>query len=168
MNGGWESLRQRAWEREEWKLIVGIAFGTVPPLVVGFLLKDVMPESPAMIAILSIIMALLLGLAEKIGRHKRSFDSLQIKDGILVGLGQTLALLPGVSRSGSTLTIALFLGLERQTAARFSFLLGHLLLLICCLAIALFTASNHLDFRLVSVSLWSINFNSTCQWLAKE
>lgn len=124
MNGGWESLRQRAWEREEWKLIVGIAFGTVPPLVVGFLLKDVMPESPAMIAILSIIMALLLGLAEKIGRHKRSFDSLQIKDGILVGLGQTLALLPGVSRSGSTLTIALFLGLERQTAARFSFLLG--------------------------------------------
>ncbi|MUG95044.1 undecaprenyl-diphosphate phosphatase [Scytonema sp. UIC 10036] len=124
LSGGWEALRQRAWEREEWKLIVGIAVGTVPSLVVGFLLKDVLPESPAMIAILSIVMALLLGLAEKIGSRKRSFDSLQIKDGILVGLGQMLALFPGVSRSGSTLTMALFLGLERQTAARFSFLLG--------------------------------------------
>lgn len=122
--GGWEALRQRAWEREEWKLIVGIAVGTVPALVVGFLLKDILPESPAMIAVLSIVMALLLGLAEKIGSRKRGFDSLQIKDGILVGLGQTLALFPGASRSGSTLTAALFLGLERQTAAKFSFLLG--------------------------------------------
>ena len=73
---------------------------------------------------MSIIMAILLGLAEKIGTRKRGFDSLQIRDGILVGLGQTLALIPGVSRSGSTLTTALFLGLERDTAAKFSFLLG--------------------------------------------
>jgi undecaprenyl-diphosphatase len=69
-------------------------------------------------------MALLLGLAEKLGSRKRTFDSLSIKDGILVGLGQMLALIPGASRSGSTITTALFLGLERQTAARFSFLLG--------------------------------------------
>jgi undecaprenyl-diphosphatase len=77
-----------------------------------------------LIAIASIVMALLLGLAEKVGSRKRGFDSLQIQDGILVGLGQMLAIVPGVSRSGSTLTAALFLGLERQTAARFSFLLG--------------------------------------------
>jgi undecaprenyl-diphosphatase len=66
----------------------------------------------------------LLGLAEKVGTRLRRFDALEIKDGALVGLGQMLALIPGVSRSGSTLTTALFLGLERQTAARFSFLLG--------------------------------------------
>ena len=124
LTGGWVALRERAWEREEWKLLVGIAVGTVPSLVGGFLLKDKLPESMVMIAILSIVMALLLGLAEQIGSRKRGFDSLQIKDGILVGLGQMFALFPGVSRSGSTLTTSLFLGLERQTAARFSFLLG--------------------------------------------
>lgn len=66
----------------------------------------------------------ILGLAEQIGSHKRNFASLSVKDGILVGFGQMLALIPGGSRSGSTITAALFLGLERQTAARFSFLLG--------------------------------------------
>jgi undecaprenyl-diphosphatase len=66
----------------------------------------------------------LLGVAEKVGTRKRSFDKLETKDGILVGLGQMLALVPGASRSGSTVTTALFLGLDRPTAARFSFLLG--------------------------------------------
>ncbi|HAA30579.1 MAG TPA: undecaprenyl-diphosphatase [Cyanobacteria bacterium UBA8553] len=124
LTGGWVALHQRDWEREEWKLLVGIAVGTIPALVGGLLLKDKLPESMVMIATLSIVMALLLGLAEQIGSRKRGFDSLQIKDGILVGLGQMFALFPGVSRSGSTLTTSLFLGLERQTAARFSFLLG--------------------------------------------
>lgn len=122
--GGWVAFRRRDWEQEEWKLLVGIAVGTLPALIVGFLLKDVIPESPAVIAIASIIMALLLGLAERVGTRKRRFRDLQIRDGLLVGVGQMLALIPGASRSGSTLTAALFLGLERQTAARFSFLLG--------------------------------------------
>lgn len=124
LTGGWQALRQRDWGREEWKIIVGIAVGTVPALGVGYVLRDFIPESPLVIAIASIVMASLLGLAEKIGSRKRNFNDLQILDGILVGLGQMLALVPGVSRSGSTLTTALFLGLERQTAARFSFLLG--------------------------------------------
>ncbi|PHJ60107.1 UDP pyrophosphate phosphatase [Nostoc linckia z18] len=124
VKGGIEAVKQKDWEREEWKILVGIGVGTLPALIVGFLLKDIIPESALIIAIMSIIMALLLGLAEKIGTRKRGFESLQIRDGILVGLGQTLALIPGVSRSGSTLTTALFLGLERATAAKFSFLLG--------------------------------------------
>jgi undecaprenyl-diphosphatase len=124
VKGGIEALKDKDWEREEWKILVGIVVGTMPALIFGFLLKDVLPESALIIAIMSIIMALILALAEKIGTRKRGFDSLQIRDGILVGLGQTLALIPGVSRSGSTLTTALFLGLERDTAAKFSFLLG--------------------------------------------
>jgi undecaprenyl-diphosphatase len=124
ITGGWAAFRQQAWEREEWKLLLGIGVGTLPALVIGFLAKDWIPESPFVIAIASIIMALLLGLAERIGSRKRGFNLLEIRDGILVGLGQSLALVPGVSRSGSTLTTALFLGLERQAAARFSFLLG--------------------------------------------
>lgn len=128
LSGGLAAARQKDWNREEWKLLVGIAVGTLPALIVGFLVKKLLPEDAlenvTMIAIASIVMALLLGLAEKVGSRKRGFDSLQIQDGILVGLGQMLAIVPGVSRSGSTLTTALFLGLERQTAARFSFLLG--------------------------------------------
>ncbi|MEH2055048.1 MAG: undecaprenyl-diphosphate phosphatase [Nostoc sp.] len=124
VKGGIEALKDKDWQREEWKILVGIVVGTMPALIFGFLLKDVLPESALIIAIMSIIMALILALAEKIGTRKRGFDSLQIRDGILVGLGQTLALIPGVSRSGSTLTTALFLGLERDTAAKFSFLLG--------------------------------------------
>ncbi|MBE9000372.1 undecaprenyl-diphosphate phosphatase [Nostoc sp. LEGE 12447] len=124
IKGGIEAFKEKDWQRDEWKILVGIVVGTLPALILGFLLKDILPESALIIAIMSIIMALLLALAEKIGTRKRGFDSLQIRDGILVGLGQTLALIPGVSRSGSTLTTALFLGLERDTAAKFSFLLG--------------------------------------------
>lgn len=123
VKGGIAALQDKDWQREEWKILVGIVVGTIPALITGFLLKDVLPESALIIGIMSIIMALLLALAEKIGTRKRGFDSLQIRDGILVGLGQTLALIPGVSRSGSTLTTALFLGLERDTV-KFSFLLG--------------------------------------------
>jgi undecaprenyl-diphosphatase len=124
LKGGLMAVRQKDWQREEWKILLGIAIGTIPALLGGFLLKDILPESAFMIAIMSIVMSLLLGLAEKIGSRKRGFDSLDTKDGILVGLGQMIALFPGASRSGSTLTTALFLGLERQAAARFSFLLG--------------------------------------------
>jgi undecaprenyl-diphosphatase len=122
--GGLIAIRKRDWQREEWKIIVGIAIGTLPALITGFLFQDILPESALTIAIASIVMSLLLGLAEQVGKRKRGFDQLESQDGILVGLGQALALVPGVSRSGSTLTTGLFLGLEREAAARFSFLLG--------------------------------------------
>jgi undecaprenyl-diphosphatase len=131
LGGGWSAFRTKAWDREEWKILVGILVGTLPALLGGLLLKKGLSDSTQaflqsvlVIAVMSIVMALLLGLAEKVGSRKRDFDSLEIKDGILVGLGQMIALIPGASRSGSTLTTGLFLGLERQTAARFSFLLG--------------------------------------------
>jgi len=124
LGGAWTALQQQDWQREEWKILVGIAIGTIPALVFGYLFRDAIPESALVIAVVSIVMSLLLGLAEKIGSRKRGFDQLSILDGLLVGLGQTLALVPGVSRSGSTLTTGMFLGLQRPTAARFSFLLG--------------------------------------------
>ena len=124
VKGAIKAFKNKDWESEEWKIIVGIAVGTIPALTIGFLLKDVIPESALVIAVMSVIMAILLGLAEKMGTRERGFNALEIRDGILVGLGQTLALVPGVSRSGSTLTTGLFLGLQRETAAKFSFLLG--------------------------------------------
>lgn len=128
--GGLAAIREKDWQRDEWKIIVGIAVGTLPIVIVGFLIKDALNDETAAInsmttiAIVSAIMAILLGVAEKFGSRKRDFTKLQVVDGILMGLGQMLSLVPGVSRSGSTITTGLFMGLERQTAARFSFLLG--------------------------------------------
>ena len=76
------------------------------------------------IAIVSIVMAILLALAESVGNQKRTFKDLTVKDGILIGIAQAFALVPGTSRSGSTMTAGLFSNLDRETAARYSFLLG--------------------------------------------
>ncbi|ATS17755.1 undecaprenyl-diphosphate phosphatase [Synechococcus sp. PCC 6717] len=124
--GAWQAWQQKDWQRDEWKLLIGITVGTLPALGVGFILKQakVVLDTPEIIATMAITMAVLLGLAEKFGSRKRAYQDIGIWDGILVGCGQVIALLPGASRSGSTLTTALFLGLNRETAARFSFLLG--------------------------------------------
>jgi len=72
----------------------------------------------------SIVMSVLLAIAEKFARHRRSFAQITLRDGLIVGVAQAFALIPGVSRSGATLTAGLWCGMERETAARFSFLLG--------------------------------------------
>ncbi|KOP23586.1 UDP pyrophosphate phosphatase [Hapalosiphon sp. MRB220] len=126
LGGAWSAFQHKQWQEPEWKIFVAIAIGAFPALLGGLVLKilNVELESSLMIAAMSIVMAILLGLAEKFGSRKRGFQEVEIKDGIIVGLGQMIALLPGASRSGSTLTTALFIGLQRETAARFSFLLG--------------------------------------------
>ncbi|HEY9878213.1 MAG TPA: undecaprenyl-diphosphate phosphatase [Leptolyngbyaceae cyanobacterium] len=115
----------------DFRLGLGILLGTVPIVFFGLLIKVLIPDfdnSPlrhvSTIAIMSIVMATLLAIAEMVGKRKRTFENLGMKDGIGMGCAQALALIPGVSRSGSTLTAGLFMGLERATAARFSFLLG--------------------------------------------
>lgn len=122
--GGISGLIKQDWQNLNVKIFVGILIGTLPALIIGFVFKDALEYSALLIAIASIVMATLLLVAERFSVHKRSFANLEIKDGLLVGLAQALALFPGVSRSGSTLTTGLFLGLDRETAARFSFLVG--------------------------------------------
>jgi undecaprenyl-diphosphatase len=127
VGGAIAAFQKKDWQSEEWKIFLGIAIGCLPVLIGGFLVKKVLKidlENPILIGAMSLVMATLLGLAEKYGQRERGFDQLEVKDGILVGLGQMIAILPGASRSGSTLTTGLFLGLTRETAARFSFLLG--------------------------------------------
>ncbi len=129
--GSWQAIQKKDYDSVDFRLALGIALGTIPIVFFGFLIKLLIPDydnsplrSMVVIAFASIGMAFLLGLAEKIGNRKRNFEHLTPRDGILMGLAQTLALIPGVSRSGSTITAGLFMGLERATAARFSFLLG--------------------------------------------
>ncbi|MEO1591493.1 MAG: undecaprenyl-diphosphate phosphatase [Cyanobacteria bacterium J06632_22] len=121
----------RKFNSPDFRMGLGIILGTVPIVVCGLAIKVFVPDydnsivrSTGAIAITSIVMALLLGLAEIVGKRERGFPQLGLWDGIGVGFAQALALIPGVSRSGSTLTAGLFMGLERDTAARFSFLLG--------------------------------------------
>ncbi len=129
--GAFKAIRTSDYQSNDFRMALGIGLGTLPILFFGLLIKVFIPDfdrsplrSLAAIAGASIVMSLLLGLAEKIGQRKREFDALGVQDGVLMGLAQAMALIPGVSRSGSTLTAGLFIGLERATAARFSFLLG--------------------------------------------
>ena len=141
--GGVSGLIKQDWQDLNVRIFTGIIIGTLPALVIGYLLKDALEYSALLIAIASIIMATLLLVAERSSSHKRGFANLEIKDGLLVGIAQALALFPGVSRSGSTLTTGLFLGLDRETAARFSFLVGLPVLTIATLFKALKIFKTH-------------------------
>lgn len=107
-----------------------IALATIPIVFFGVLLAPVLNacNSPlrglVVIGLASLVMAGLLALAERFSNHLRTMDHVTLKDALIVGLAQAGALIPGISRSGSTLTAALFLNLDREEAARFSFLLG--------------------------------------------
>jgi undecaprenyl-diphosphatase len=76
------------------------------------------------VGIMMIVMALVLFVADRIGKKVRSVEKIEGRDAVIIGLAQALALFPGVSRSGSTITAGLFTGLSREAAARFSFLLA--------------------------------------------
>ena len=126
-----KAIRNRDYDSQDFWLAVGIAVGTIPLACLGLLLKIFEPDfyennlrSMTSIAIVSIMMALFLALAESRGNQKRTFKDLTLKDGIILGFAQAIAIFPGASRSGSTMTAGLFDNLERETAARFSFLLG--------------------------------------------
>ncbi|MBC8065454.1 MAG: undecaprenyl-diphosphate phosphatase [Chlorobia bacterium] len=104
-----------------------IFWGTIPIVVLGFLgQKWIKGELRSLwvIATTLIVMGILMAVAEYVGKKHRLFASVQAKDGWIVGAWQALALIPGMSRSGSSITGALFAGFDRATAARFSFLLS--------------------------------------------
>lgn len=105
----------------------GLAIATLPIFVAGFVLHDVVENelrSITVIGFTTLGFGLLLWFADVFKRGQRSVNSLRIKDVVLIGLGQVFALIPGTSRSGVTLTVCLLLGMNRQDASRFSFMLA--------------------------------------------
>jgi undecaprenyl-diphosphatase len=106
-----------------WLLVVA----SVPGAIFGFLFETQAEHAfrnPLLIAFTLSVVGLILYLADKYAAHKKDINNISIKDSIVIGLSQAIAIIPGVSRSGATMTAGLSLGLSREQAARFSFLLS--------------------------------------------
>jgi len=105
-----------------------IFLGTLPIVIIGLLFKDeiegVLTKNLYVIAFSLIALAILLAIAEKISKQNKNIENAGVMEAIIIGLAQAIALIPGSSRSGTTITGGLFVGLNRESAARFSFLLS--------------------------------------------
>ena len=150
-------------------LSIYIFVASIPIFVFGLLIKIYWPnysESNVRglfsIAVTSILMALLLALSDIYGKRNKLFADVNLNDVILLGFAQSLALFPGVSRSGITLTSALFSGIERQTAARLSFLVGIPAISISGLVelLSLFRVSSVIDILPIIIGIISSFFSS--------
>jgi undecaprenyl-diphosphatase len=128
--GSLHAIRRRDFHDWNFRFAVWIVLATLPIVAAGLLLSPVLNachsplRSLTVVAIACVVMAALLALAEIYSRHKLTLDHATLKDAMVIGLAQIGALIPGVSRSGATLTAALCLDFKRDEAARFSFLLG--------------------------------------------
>ncbi|MDO3396264.1 undecaprenyl-diphosphate phosphatase [Nocardioides cremeus] len=122
------SLVQPEWRghvdaRLGWYIIIG----SLPIVVLGIALKDVIEQDFRSLWIIGstlIVLGLVLGIADKFGRNDRAIKKMGLRDALLMGLAQAAALVPGVSRSGATISMGRFLGFERAAATRFAFLLA--------------------------------------------
>ena len=104
-----------------------VIFGTIPIGVLGLLFQDAIETKLRNLYIVAVVLALfavILGWADRKSAHTKQLDEMTLGDGVLVGFGQAMALIPGVSRSGGTITVGLLLGYTREAAARVSFLLA--------------------------------------------
>jgi undecaprenyl-diphosphatase len=127
--GRWFRSLAGAVPRKDPDALMGwwIILGTIPIVVLGLLFQDQIEttfRSLWIVAIMLIAFGLLLGLADRFGKRVRPIESLTWKHGLIYGLAQALALIPGVSRSGGTITAGLLMGYKREAAARYSFLLA--------------------------------------------
>jgi undecaprenyl-diphosphatase len=125
LRGFFSALRKRATETVDERLAVAIAIGTVPAVIFGGLGESFFEDhvgEPWMISIQLIVFGAVLWWADSLP-ERRSIEDADSSDGLKIGLAQVLALAPGTSRSGITITAARYLGLDRDSAARFSFLL---------------------------------------------
>jgi undecaprenyl-diphosphatase len=123
--GFFRTLRPEGREDKDGRLAWVVIIATIPAVVVGFLGETFIDDNlgePWMIAIQLIFFGVLLGIADRLPQS-REVDSIKVRDGMIIGAAQALSLAPGTSRSGVTITAARFLGLTRDAAARFSFLL---------------------------------------------
>ena len=119
--------RHEGVDKGDAKLALMIVVGSLPIFIAGFLAQDYIRNnfrSLWLIATTLIVFGILLGVADRVGRKKKNLGQLNTRDGLSYGLAQSLALIPGVSRSGATIAMGRALGYERESALRYSFLLA--------------------------------------------
>jgi undecaprenyl-diphosphatase len=126
---GWAALRERSLKDDpQRRLAAFLVVSVIPAAILGALgesfFDEYFRERLLLVPLLMVVGALILAAAEWYGRRQRTLDGLTIGDSISIGVAQTLALFPGISRSGITIATGLFRGLERESAARFAFLMG--------------------------------------------
>jgi undecaprenyl-diphosphatase len=119
----------RRWSMQEPNARLGwlVIIGTLPIVIFGLGFRDFVENDVRqlwVIGVTLIVFGIFLGLADVFGKKRKTMTDLNLKSGIAFGLGQALALIPGVSRSGGSITVGLMLGFNRETAARFSFLMA--------------------------------------------
>jgi undecaprenyl-diphosphatase len=128
LSAGWKALTDRSQPPSRPARELGyLVVGTIPAVVAGVLFRHAIEgsfRSLWVIASAMIVVALMLAVVEKKASHVRAFDELTLRDALFIGCAQAFAVIPGVSRSGSTLMAAMALGFRREAAARFSFLLS--------------------------------------------
>ena len=129
IGSGWVKglFSAEARQASEWRMGWFIIIGSTPIVILGLLLEDLIDSEFRnlwFIGAMLIGMGLVLGLAERLGRKTKPIADLSTRDAILLGFAQSCALVPGVSRSGATISMGLFLGYERQAATRYAFLLA--------------------------------------------
>jgi undecaprenyl-diphosphatase len=128
LTGWWRGLRDRQpFQTTESRLAWWVIVGTVPGVLAGVLLEkwfESFFDSPHAVGGFLLLTALLLVLAEVLGRRMRDLTRMNWLDSLLIGIGQAVAIAPGVSRSGATIAVGMYRGLTRDAAARFSFILA--------------------------------------------
>ena len=121
------SLKTKDFNSKDTRLLIMIIIGTIPIVIAGFLLKDLIRHqfrNMYIVAASLIFFSIILMIADRFTKKKVDLNSISYKDGIIIGIFQAMALIPGASRSGSTISGAFFRNMTREDAARFSFLLS--------------------------------------------
>jgi undecaprenyl-diphosphatase len=127
LRGVFNNLKERNLNDVSGRLGWFILLGTFPAAIIGLLLEDFFEQlfgSPGTVSILLLVTGAILLFSERASQRIREVESITWKDGLLIGVAQAAAIAPGISRSGSTIAAGLALGLKREAAARFSFLLA--------------------------------------------
>ncbi len=127
LQGGWRTLRARNLNDNEGRLLLLIILATLPAAIIGFVLEDFFTEmfaNPPAAALSLLVTAALLVAAERLGDRTRVMGGMEWPDALIVGFAQAAAIVPGISRSGATISAGLWRGFKREAAARFSFLMA--------------------------------------------
>lgn len=121
------ALQQRTIKTADEKMLLFLALATIPAAIAGLLLEDFFDDAfsdPALVALMLLVTAALLTFSERTTNTTRTLQSIRLPDAIAIGFAQALAIMPGISRSGSTIAMGLIRDFTREDAARFSFLLA--------------------------------------------